>query len=341
MRTLFEAYLTEKEDKYLLYLDEFHFSELFKSIGFDNIQKIRVIYQHLEVDKGITDEIIYAGIGEVPDMFDILRMTYSRDLFEKIIINENIEISFLWWDDVFILADWETIIKCIEGQKTLATKSQHEILDRLTDSQNTYFKLKNETLIVSQQMDFESLMVLLHNSYTEKEEELLCDLTDEERAEYSNFEEEHIKLNLSKEERARLKSGLDIFTFMQAETVDTEETVICPCRVVLDKAKRDTKYDDETVVHCIEFPDLIEFGSNYYYETNLLNDEFVKLNKNELIRIKEFFDKFNFPETPEGNIDENEFFDELSELYLSPSEDESHELISKYHKYYIPITQTR
>jgi predicted nuclease of restriction endonuclease-like RecB superfamily len=174
-------------------------------------------------------------------------------------------------------------------------------------------------------------------SLNQIEDELYADLTDEEIIELFNLDEEPIKLNLSKEERARLKSGLDIFTFMQAETADTEETVICPCRVILDKAKRDPKYDaDETVEHCIEFPGLIEFGSKYYSEVHMLNDEFVKINKNELIKIKEFYDKFKFPETPKGLNDENHFFDELSELYLSPTEDESQELISKYHKYYNP-----
>ena len=167
-------------------------------------------------------------------------------------------------------------------------------------------------------------------SVFEKNEELLNDLTNEEEAEYFDFEEEPIKLNLTKEERVRLKSGLDIFTFMQAETADTEETVICPCRVVLDIAKRDPKYDsDETVENCIEFPSLIEFGSKYYMETHLLLEDFVKLNKNELVKIKEFYDKFKFPETAEGQDDENRFLDELSELYLSPAEDESQELISK------------
>ena len=287
MRTVFEAYLTEKDDKYLLYLDEFHFSELFKSIGLDEIQKIRIIYQQIDGDKSIIDEILYAGIGEVPDILDILRIPFNRDCFEKIIINENIEITFLWWEDVFILADWETITKCIEGQKILTTKSQYGILDRLNDSPNTYFKLKNDELIVSQQINLDEVMLLLRDSYEEKLKELLVDLTDEERTEYLNFDEEPIKLNLSKEERARLKSGLDIFTFMQAESADGLETVICACRVILDKAKRDPMYDsNETVEHCIAFPGLIEFGSEYYMEAHLLNDEFVKINKNELIKIK-------------------------------------------------------
>lgn len=172
-------------------------------------------------------------------------------------------------------------------------------------------------------------------SVLEKDEELPIDITDEEEAEYFDFEEEPIKLNLSKEERARLKSGLDIFTFLQAETADTEETVILPCRVVLDKAKRDPKYySNETVEHCIEFPSLIEFGSMYYMEAHLLNDEFVKLNKNELVKIKEFYNKFKFPETPEGQDVENKFLDELSELYLSPNEEEAQELISKFQNHY-------
>jgi len=171
----------------------------------------------------------------------------------------------------------------------------------------------------------------------ENEEESYIDLTDEDRAEYFNFDEELIKLNLTKEERARLKSGLDIFTFMQAETADTEETVICPCRVVLNKAKRDPKSDsDETIEPYTKFPELIEYGSKYYMEAHLLNDEFVKINKNELVKIKEFYDKFKFTETLEGQDVENKLLDELSELYLSPTDEEALELISKYHKYYNP-----
>jgi hypothetical protein len=171
-------------------------------------------------------------------------------------------------------------------------------------------------------------------SVLEKEEELPIDIIDEKEEEYFDFEEEPIKLNLSTEERARLKSGLDIFTFMQAETADTEETVILPCRVVLDKAKRDPMYDSsETVEDCIKFPSLIEFGSKYYMEAHLLNEEFVKINKNELVKIKEFYDKFKFPETPEGQDVENKFLDELSELYLSPNEEEAQELISKFQSY--------
>lgn len=176
-------------------------------------------------------------------------------------------------------------------------------------------------------------------SFDQTEEELYSDLTDEEMIELFMLDDEpiKIKLNLSKEERVRLKSGLDIFTYMQVETADTEETIMLPCRIVLDKTKRFPEYDsNETDENCIEFPDLIEYGSKYYMETHLLSDKSVKISKHELVSIKKFYDQFNFPETPEGQNDENDFFDELSELYQSPTKDESQELISKYQKYYKP-----
>lgn len=337
MRTLFEAYLTEKDDKYLLYLDQFHLEELLISLGLENIHDIRIIYHQVGFGKSMIDEIVYDGTGEVPDISDIIGIPFNKDCFEKIIINKNIEISFYWWQDVFILADLEIVTKYIDGQKTLAREAQYEILERLPYSKNTYFKLKNEILIASQQMNLEEFKLMLRDSSLEKEEQLYYDLTDEERDELFIFEEEPTKLNLTKEERARLKSGLDIFTFMQAETADTSEIIIYPCRVGKKILGTDTESEYvETVEHCIEFPDLIEFGSKYYMNAHLLNDDFTKLNKNELIKIKEFYDKFKFPETPEGQDDENDFFDELSELYISPNEEEAQELISKYHKYYNP-----
>ncbi|MGC3978255.1 MAG: hypothetical protein QM751_08570 [Paludibacteraceae bacterium] len=337
MRTLFEAYLTEKDDKYLLYLDQFHLKELLISLGLENILDIRIIYHQVGCSKRMIDEIVYDGTVEVPDISDIIGIPFNKDCFEKIIINKNIEISFYWWQDIFILADLEIVTKYIDGQKTLATKAQYEILERLPNSKNTYFKLKNETLIASQQMNLQEFNLMLPTLILEKKAELESYFEDLE--DKWDFEAEPIKLNLTKEERVRLKSDLDIFTFMEAETADTAETVICPCRVV--KRKDVTDYKNESIERNENFtgyPSIIEFGSKYYMEAHLLNNDFTKLNKNELIKIKEFYDKFKFPETPEGSDDENAFFDDLSELYLSPTEEEAQELISKYHKYYLTIT---
>ena len=323
MRTIFEAYLTEQADHYLLYLDDFHFSELFKSIGLQNIHKIRIIYRQVSGDKGITDEIIYHGIGEIPDMLDILRIPFSRDCFEKIIINDTIEISFCWWKDIFILADLETITKCIEGQKLVATVGQQEVLDRLIDSKNCYFKLKNETLIVSQEMNLGDFRLLLQGSYLEKESELLCDLTDEERAELDASEEElHTKLNLSEEERCRLKSGLDLFHYEpihyeSTEVLGKEEIKMVACRNIREKLMAYTENDS------------FETGESWTLSKSL--DESAK---NEMVKIKEFYVKFKFPETAEGQKDESDFFDELSELYQSPNEEEAQQIISKFKKYY-------
>ncbi|MFZ4798543.1 MAG: hypothetical protein ACOYMA_13685 [Bacteroidia bacterium] len=162
----YEAYLTEKDGRFLLYLDEFYLTVLFDSIGISNILKIRAIYFSTGVNK--IDEIIYEGKGAMPDIIDIIGMIGGPDLCDKIIINNTIEISFLWWEDAFILADWETISKCIEGQKQIATAKQKDVLDSLTEFKNYYFKLRDNELVVFNPMNLEEFMKILDEAYEEK-----------------------------------------------------------------------------------------------------------------------------------------------------------------------------
>ena len=185
-------------DNYFLYLDEFHYSVVINSIGINNIQKIRILYK--DTRGQLIDEVIYDGHGKVPEISDIIQLFYVKQCNEKIIINDRIEIAFVWWEDMTIIADYETIVRCINGQKEVVNTAQKEILNQLTDSQNTYFKLKNDLLIQSQTMNIESFMEMLENSYGPKYEELMLDesYTDEDRAEakffLDVFEYENIKL---------------------------------------------------------------------------------------------------------------------------------------------------
>ena len=194
------------DNRYFLYLDEFHYSALFNSIGLKNIFKIRVIYS-LQ-GKGTIDEIIYNGVGNVPDIIEIFALFQVKDGTPKIIINDSIDIDFPWWDDISIIADYETIIRCINGQKEVVSTGQKAILNQLTDSQNTYFKLKNDLLIQSQAMNLEEFMGMINNSYGPKFEELMLDesYTDEDRAEAKLF--------------------LDVFEYENIKLVETGEVIV-------------------------------------------------------------------------------------------------------------------
>ena len=195
MRTTFEAYLTKKENRFLLYLDEFHFSEIFNSEGITNIYKIKLVYY----DHGIISErIIYEGAGKIPQFKDILNITGCKDMIDYIYINDDIEITFPFWDDIFILAGWETIIKYINGQKDIASLAKKKILNCLPNSQNIYFKLKSDILIEKRQMNLEEFYKLINDSYEFKYDEIMLEM-----------KESMLNNSCNDEEKALLKTILD------------------------------------------------------------------------------------------------------------------------------------
>jgi hypothetical protein len=171
-KIIYEAYLAKDGEHYFLYLDEFDFSTLFDSIGKEIIQNIRLIYKDIVADLiggCIEDKTVFDGTGIIPDIFDIMKIAKGHDLIEKIIINNEIEISVIWWEDGYIKADWDTIVRCINGQKNDAFPLQKEILNNLHNSQNIYFKLNNKDIITSIPINMDEFMNIIMDAYLEKE----------------------------------------------------------------------------------------------------------------------------------------------------------------------------
>ncbi len=66
-------------------------------------------------------------------------------------------------------------------------------------------------------------------------------------------------------------------------------------------------------------------------ELELEMDEFVKNGFDEFVKMAEFYNKFVFPKTPDGIIDEEEFENEYA---LELTEESIQYFITKYKKYY-------
>ena len=180
---LFEAYLTEIEKHFFLYLDDFDYSKLFDSIGKENISKIRIIYE--EIGYKLIDKIIYNGLGDIPDFHAVISIAGCADFIEKILINDSTEIKFHFWDDLSILSDRQTINKIIEGQKLNADNNNIHILNQLFESEGFYYWIDNNSEIKSKKMDYDEFMSFLQNdSYPNKVNKLIptLDISEEEKA---------------------------------------------------------------------------------------------------------------------------------------------------------------
>jgi hypothetical protein len=170
-KIIYEAYLAKDGEQYFLYLDEFDFSTLFDSIGKDKIKNIRLVYN--VIVEGVTgrclqDKTVYDGTGVIPDIFDIMKIAEGNDLIEKIIINNEIEVSQIWWEDAYLKADWATIIRCINGQKNDAFPSRNKILSMLFNSQNIDFNLFNNDTVTSKQMNLDEFKNNIRDAYEMK-----------------------------------------------------------------------------------------------------------------------------------------------------------------------------
>ena len=168
---IFEAYLTLKENKYFLYIDEFYTSEIFNSIGKENIKIIRILHEG-EFGEVIDDEA-YNGVGEIPLFWDIVKIAFSFDYIIKIVINENIEIKFYWWDDLSVEADLDVILKIIEGHKKYFSEKEVSVLDQIIEDKSTYYFLDGDSKMHHKKMDCEEFINFIDNSYSNKMKKLV------------------------------------------------------------------------------------------------------------------------------------------------------------------------
>lgn len=185
MRTEFEAYLTKTEDKYLLYLDELDFTQMLKSIGRKNIREILV--RDLRTFFCVS---VFNGKGKLPTKRQALKSQNLTFDYAEIYVND-IVISFDYWDDGFVTADWESINKIIEGQKKVVSVFQSQILDQLKDNLDTYYFIKNDVLIQKNKMTESELKKLLMNEFERKEQECFLGVIDQDELKGFLKEEEN------------------------------------------------------------------------------------------------------------------------------------------------------
>jgi hypothetical protein len=161
----------------MLYLDPYYFS-IDDIIPKSDIKIITVIAEDYS-RKGKKRKLKLPINEKTTDPFQYI-MTYIDEndkiwAVKKIIINNEIEISCPWWDDIFLIADKETILRALEKHKTDCKPKELEVINKLPGNLNKYFKIDRDSSLDVKRMRAAKLLRHIHESdlYAEKAEDIL------------------------------------------------------------------------------------------------------------------------------------------------------------------------
>lgn len=161
----FEAYLGKYDDgRYLLYLDDADIN-LFEIIGNENINRIVFEVYTDDLCREFEPFVAYVGEGELTTIYKLYNHhKLYFDQIHKVIINENIELQIMWWEDHLIIASHGLILKCIEAQKLNASPIELQVLDLTTRNPNTYYQTEDGQIVVNKKIPLEEIHYFIRNS---------------------------------------------------------------------------------------------------------------------------------------------------------------------------------